>query len=471
MRIAVVGGGISGLAAAYRLRQALPQARLTIFEAAPQWGGVIASRRRQGALCELGPDSLLRKPAALSLIHDLGLDDELRATRPEARRALIVHGQELLPIPEGFYLLAPGRIWPFLRSPLVSVRGKLRMALDLLLPARDPAAPDESLAGFVRRRLGAEALARLAQPLVAGITTADPEQLSVAAVFPQLIAMESRHRSLLMAMRARLHDSPASGARYGLFATLAGGMQRLTDALVASLASTPEVCTLRHSTAVTALECSAAGARRTGNPALPAVRLTTAHGPWQGERVVLALPAHASARLVRGLDGPLADLLDSIPYAPVATVNLAWPRSACLGLPAAAGFVVPAAEGRALLAATFADQKFDGRAAPGQMLVRAFLGGALRPQLVAHSDDELAVIATREVAELLHIAVPPLWSLVARYPQAMPQYTVGHQRRLAAIETRAAAHPPLALLGNGFTGIGIGDLCAAADALSRRWRA
>jgi len=465
MRIAVVGGGISGLAAAYRLRQALPQAQLTLFEASPQWGGVISSRQIQGALCELGPDCLLRKPAALRLIHDLGLDGELLETRPEARRALIVRGQELLPIPEGFYLLAPGRLWPFVRSPLLSPWGKLRMALDLLLPARAPGAPEESLAGFVRRRLGAEALARLAQPLVAGITTADPERLSVAAVFPQLVAMESRHRSLLVAMRARLRDSPASGARYGLFVTLAGGMQRLTDALVASLRATPEVCTLRASTPVTAL------AFPPTSGALPAVRLTTAAGTWHGERVVLALPAHASARLLRDTDAPLADLLETIPYAPVATVNLAWPRAACPPLPQAAGFVVPAIEGRALIAATFADQKFSGRAAPGQMLVRAFLGGALRPQLLAHSDAELTAIATREVAALLKIATPPLWSLVARYPQAMPQYTLGHQQRLGAITASALRHPAVALVGNGFTGIGIGELCAAADALSERWRA
>jgi len=467
MRIAVVGGGISGLAAAYRLRQALPQARLTVFEAGPRWGGVIASRHLHGALCELGPDSLLRKPAALALIHDLGLDGELLETRRGARRALIVQGQELLPIPEGFYLLAPGRLWPFLRSPLLSPLGKLRMALDLLLPARAHDAPDESLAGFVRRRLGAEALERLAQPLVAGITTADPELLSVAAVFPQLVAMESRHRSLLVAMRDRLRESPASGARYGLFITLAGGMQRLTDALVASLALTPAVCTLQASSAITALEFTTPP--RPVHPH-PAVRLTTTHGSWEGDRVVLALPAHASARLLERTDPALAALLASIPYAPVATVNLGWPRSHCPRLPEAAGFVVPAVEGRALIAATFADRKFAGRAAPDQVLVRAFLGGALRPEVLALADDELAAVAAHEVAELLRIAAPPAWSLVARYPQAMPQYTVGHQARLAAIAARAARHAQLALLGNGFTGIGIGELCAAADALCRRWK-
>jgi oxygen-dependent protoporphyrinogen oxidase len=461
MRIAVVGGGISGLSAAYRLLEARPDCDVTLFEQSARLGGVVESRLHQGVLCELGPDSMLRKPALMRLIGDLDLDAEVVETQEPARRALVVRAGRLLPIPEGFYLLAPGRLGPFLRSPLISLRGKLRMALDLVLPARGADAPEESLAQFVVRRLGRECLQRLAQPLVAGITTADPELLSVAAVFPQLVQMERRHRSLLMAMRARSAESPASGARYGLFVSFAGGMSRLVERLGQALDAHPRFH-LQRLRAVTALT-------REPRTATSFV-LQTSQGPWAADRVVLALPAPRLATLVLDLDSALARQLGMIPYASVATVTLAWPRAACSAYPQAAGFVVPAVESRGVIAATFVDRKFAHRAPSDQIVVRAFIGGALDASALDADDQALSQLASRELARLLGIDREPLWSVVARHPSSMPQYTLGHRERVAALQSRLTALPGLALLGNGFDGIGLGDLCAASDRLAEAWR-
>ena len=272
----IIGGGIGGLSAAYRWRERHPDAKITVIEAQDQWGGVTQSADLDACRVELGPDSIIRtKPAALRLIDDLGLSDQVYGTQPTARQSYIAKGRRLIPVPPGLYLLAPGRWWPFITSPLVSWAGKLRMGLDLFLPRRktennppssesapersqESGQPEESLATFVRRRLGKEALDRIAQPMVSGIYTADPEQLSLQATMPQFIEMEREHRSLLLAMRRRAKQQAqamkpqsgggsdgnngsnsageqASGPRYGLFASLKGGLGGMTDALVAQL--------------------------------------------------------------------------------------------------------------------------------------------------------------------------------------------------------------------------------------------
>ncbi len=482
-RIVVVGGGIGGLAVAFRLRRRLPDASITILEASPRWGGLLWSSRETAGratdagawaevsgelLLEHGADAFLRtKPAGMRLVEDLGLSDELVSTRPEARRSLIARGWDLHPVPDGFYLLAPGRWLPFLASPLVSWPGKLRMMIDLVLPRRAADAPDESLAALVRRRLGREALARLAQPLVGGIHTADPELLSVAAAMPQIAEMERAHRSLSLAARARAREAPASGARYGLFASLRGGLGRLIERLVEQL-SLPEAgidagraCELRLGTSVTAIERWAPGAGS-------GFRIMTDQGTIQADIVVVAGPAHVAAALCRPVDASLADELGAIRYHDVATINLAWPRAAIARLPEAAGFVVPAVEGRELIAASFVDRKFAGRVPDGIALIRAFVGGALRPGALAHDDQALVRIAVEELGRWLGIASPPLFARVSRMPRSMPQYDLGHLARVAAIRARERAVPGLALIGNGYDGVGIPDICAQAEAAAVR---
>ena len=462
-RIAVVSGGIGGLATAFRLlerhRAAGTQATITIYEAGARWGGVIASSHENGFTLEHGPDSILRsKPAGLRLITDLGLEADLQPTEENARRSLIARGRRLLPIPEGLYLLAPGKWWPFMCSPLMSWPGKLRMALDLFLPRRDPLLTEESLAEFVRRRLGREALERIAQPLVSGIYTADPEQLSLASTMPQFIEMEQKHRSLLLAMRARARDpqiAAAAGPRYGLFTSLRGGLQRLTDRLVEVLA--PH-CVMKLSTPV-------ALAVRDGGRFY--IKLSDGRHE-EHEQVVLAGPANAMAPIARGLDQVLGYLLATVPYAGVACINLAFRREQLPNLPQAAGFVVPAVEKRTTIACTFADKKYGGRAPNTHVLLRAFVGGALNEAALDRDDATLIEGVLGDLRDLLGLQGKPLFARVHRWPKAMAQFVLGHGDRLKVIRVREGIVPGLALVGNAYEGVGIPDLAAQAEAAADR---
>jgi oxygen-dependent protoporphyrinogen oxidase len=448
----IIGGGVGGLASAFRLRQRDPRARIAVCEAAGRFGGVTGTTMVDGFLGEHGPDSLVRtKPAGMRLVADLGLADEVIGTEPDARAGLIARGRRLLPVPEGLYLMAPGRILPFLRSPLVSWPGKLRMGLDLVIPPRTRPGREESLAGFVRRRLGREALERIAQPLVGGIYTADPERLSVAATMPLFLEAEREHGSLIRAMRARVDAASASGPRYSLFASLRGGLGALVDRLVARLAD----CDLRTGCPVTALV-------RDGDGWVAA----TPHGPVRARRVVLALPAWAAARLLAPIDGILAAELAAVPYAGVATVGLAVPLERLAPLPAAAGFVVPAVERRTVLACTFVHRKYAGRAPAGWAHLRAFVGGALHPDDADLPDDALRAAVRRDLADLAGLQGEPRWLGIHRWPRAMCQPEVGHRERTARIRARAGAIPGLALVGNGYEGVGIPDLAEQAERLT-----
>lgn len=435
----VVGGGIGGLAAAWAARRR--GWRVALLEATPRLGGVIRTAVEDGCVLEHGPDSLLAiKPAALELIAELGLAERVVAIPEAARRSFIVHRGRLEPVPEGLYLLAPGRLAPFLASPLVSWPGKLRMLADLVLPRRRPDAPEESLAAFVRRRLGREALDALAQPLVAGIYTADPERLSLSATMPQFLAMEREHGSLIRALAARRGEG-AAGPRYGLFVSLAGGLGTLVAALAARLAEGAE---LRCGSAARAL-------RRDGAQ----WRVETDAGALTARRALLALPAPAAAALV---EEPLAAALRAIPYAGVAIVHAAFERAP--PLPAGAGFVVPEREQRFIIAATFAHAKYPDRAPPGWALLRAFVGGARHEARALLPDDELAAAVIADLAACLGPLPAPRRVWIQRWPQAMAQYTLGHRERVRRI--RALTPPGLALVGNGYEGVGIPDVIAAA---------
>jgi oxygen-dependent protoporphyrinogen oxidase len=468
-QIIVIGGGIGGLATAYR-RRAIAEARseeveIRLLEAGQRWGGVIRSTTEEGHVLEHGPDSILRtKPAGIQLISDLGLSGEMQETCAGARRSLIARKVRLLPVPEGLYLMAPGRLLPFLRSPIVSWPGKLRMALDLVLPRRDPLASEESLAEFVRRRLGQEALDRIAQPLISGIYTADPEQLSMVSTMPLFLRMEREHRSLILAMRLRSQEAgmaQASGPRYGLFTSLRGGLQTLTDALVAKLstasASGRSRVDMRLGASVTAV------VRNAG-------RMTVAleEEYLDADEVVIAAPAHAAGKMVKTLDPLLSYLLVTIPYAGVLTINLAFQRQQIPQLPEAAGFVVPAIEGRTLIACTLASLKYPERAPADSVLLRAFVGGALHQQHCELSDGEVLAAVMRDLRDLLGIQGEPTMVRIHRWPKAMAQYVLGHAERLQGIRLREKTIPGLALVGNGYEGVGIPDIIAQADQAAER---
>jgi len=472
-RIVIIGGGISGLAAAHRLLEsqaknssANDRQEVILLESSERLGGTVRTHRREGFLLEGGPDSFIsEKPAALELARRLGLEERLIGTNEANRRSFVVRGGRLRPTPEGFQLLAPSRMLPFLTTDIFTWRGKARMALDLLLPRRAGAngSDDESLAAFVRRRFGQEALERMAQPMVGGIYTADPESLSLRATMPRFLDMERRDRSLILSMwknarrsatNAR-HGRAASGARYSLFLSFDEGVQVLTDALAARL---PEE-SVRLRTKVETLEPEALNSdaqRLEGGPRRWIVK-TAGGETFIADAVCIALPAYASARLLRDVDDELADELEAIPYASTATVNLAYKRADIPHPLDGFGFVVPFVERRATLACTFSSVKFAGRAPEGCALLRAFVGGALQPEMFALDEERMTEAVRRDVRDLLGVGAPPLFAHVEKWPRSMAQYHTGHVERLKRIRARLRPFPTLALCGNAYEGAGIPD--------------
>jgi protoporphyrinogen/coproporphyrinogen III oxidase len=448
--VVVIGGGIAGLAAAHHVAELAatrpPSGPLVLLEAGTRLGGTIATERVGGYVIESGADSILtEKPWGLALCRRLGLEDRMIRTRDSERRTFIVHGGRLHPLPEGFMLLAPTSLLPLVRSRLFSWPGKLRMACDLVLPRGRRAGEDESLASFVGRRLGREALERAAQPLVGGIYTADASRLSLAATMPRFLEMEERHRSLIVGMRRQARAAAgASGARWTLFASFVDGMQTLVDALAARL---PEG-TVRLGARVTAL------APVTGR----GWRIELAGGAeLRAARIVVATPSYVAADLLRPLDPSLAGALAAITYASSAIVTLAYDRADVPHPLDGFGFVVPAIERRRLIAGSFSSVKYAGRAPAGKVLLRVFCGGALATDVLSRPDDELTAIAREELATLLGVRAAPELVRVHRHPRAMPQYDVGHLERVRALEAAVARHPGLALAGNAYRGVGVPD--------------
>jgi oxygen-dependent protoporphyrinogen oxidase len=452
--VIVIGGGLTGLTAAYRLVQHTSSGRrpleVVVLEAGDQVGGTIWTEHRDGFTLEGGADSFITsKPWGIDLCRSLGLEGRLIATEQHHRRSFVVRNGRLMPVPEGFVLLVPNRITPLLMSPILSWGGKLRMLLDLALPRGVPVS-DESLATFVRRRLGREALERLVQPLVGGIYTADPNELSIRATLPQFPALERDHRSLILgairqARRERAADRQASGARYGLFVTLDDGMATLPRALAAALPSS----SVRTGSAV----------RRLARP--------EPSGPWrvelldgpplEADAVILATEAHAAARLVDGFDPDLALSLRSIPYASSAIVNIAYRRNQITHPLDGFGVVVPTVERRRILAVSFTSVKFPRRAPSGTALLRVFVGGATQPELFDLDDDATITMVREELETLLGAWGEPMLAEVARHARGMPQYTLGHLDRVAQIRAQVGRHQRLALAGNAFEGVGVPD--------------
>ena len=449
-RVIVIGGGLTGLAAAHRLVARSSALRrpleVRLLEAKDRLGGAIWTEHRDGYLLEGGADSFItNKPWGVELCREIGLGDQLIGTDTARRRSFVVRSGRLQPVPEGFVMMAPSRLMPILTSPILSWRGKLRILLERFVPRKTDDA-DESLGAFAKRRLGREALDRLVQPLVGGIFTADPNDLSLAATLPQFAAMERDHGSLIRAARRQNRaERQGSGARYGLFASLRDGMDTLPRTLAAALPS---------------------GVVATNSPVRRIVRPDPS-GPWRVEllegppleasAVLLATEAHASARLVDGFDPELALQLRSIPYASSIVANVAYRRDAISHPLDGFGAVVPQIERRSILAVSFSSVKFAGRAPADSVLLRVFVGGATQPDLFELDDHELGVLVRRELADLLGASGDPLFMDVARHHRSMPQYTMGHLERVAALRVRQSNHPRLGLAGNAFGGVGIPD--------------
>lgn len=461
--VVVIGGGITGLAAAYRLierRGDNPRGfDVKLLEATARLGGVIQTEHRDGFVLERGPDSFIsEKPEATELVKRLGLTPHLIETNKAHRRSFIVRNGKLCPVPEGFQLLAPSRLWPFVTSDIFSWRGKARMAMDLLLPRGNTNGhADESLAHFVRRRLGHEALERMAQPMIGGIYTADPEQLSLRATMPRFLEMESKDRSVILAMwkRARLQTKvetgSTSGARYSLFLSLDDGMQMLVERLAAKLPAT----TIQLNSPVESLSYSQSSAQW---------RVQVNRGDSiNADAILLAIPAYPAAQLLRESDVKLADELQGIEYASTATVNLAYKREDIPHALDGFGFVVPFLEKRTIIACTFSSVKFPNRAPEGRCLLRAFVGGALQPEMFALDEREIINRVRTDLCELLGIEKPPLFTELTKWPNSMPQYHIGHLERVKRIKERLNSLPGLTLAGNAYAGPGIPDCIRSGE--------
>jgi oxygen-dependent protoporphyrinogen oxidase len=431
-------------------REEKPSIQITLLESSSRLGGVIQTTKEEGFLFEEGPDSfLLDQPWANDLCERLGLEDHILRTQTENRRSFVLRQGCLHPIPDGFFLLAPARIRPFVKTSIFSWPGKARMMLDLILP-RKKSTEDESLASFVTRRLGKEALVRMAQPLVGGIYTADPEKLSMKAVLPRLLKMEEDYGSILLGMRreAKLTNRQGSapgGARYSLFVSLRDGMKTLVDTLAERLPKE----SLRFEAFVTQVEHT---------PSSGTWRVGIKNGPsLEFDAVVLALPSWEASRLLEGFCSSLAKELGSVPYASSAVVNLAYHRKDIPHPLDGFGFVVPSAEKRSMIACSFSSVKFAARAPSNSALLRAFVGGALQPELVELDNDTLERCVRQDLQEILGIRNRPRRVLITRHHRSMPQYEVGHLSLVERIEKRLQPFPGLALTGNAYHGIGIPD--------------
>src|SRR5579863_2085660 len=405
-RVAVIGGGFSGLAAANRLAELCTRddrpLELVLYEAGARLGGVVETRTMMGDYrVELGADSFItNKPWAVDLCRRLGIADRLISTDARYRRSLVLRHGKPLPVPDGFQLLSPVDVGAVLRSRIFSWPGKLRMAMEYLVP-RSSSEVDESLAHFVRRRFGSEALERLVQPLVGGIYTSDPEKLSLKATLPRFLEMEREHRSLIRALKRQKaigcsDDPTASGARYGLFATPAGGISELVEALNGKVAS---AATVRLDTEVERIVPHAVG--RGFTLELPAGMQA------QFDAVIIALPAFRAAQLMEGFAARAAVALDSIEYASTAIV-VSGHKLADIQHPLDAfGLVVPAIEKRKILAVSFTSRKFPGRAPDGCVQLRTFVGGAMQPELLNQSDDDIKLLVQRELEEIFGVTWRP----------------------------------------------------------------
>jgi oxygen-dependent protoporphyrinogen oxidase len=453
-RITVVGGGIAGLAAAHRALELAKEKRVALevllLEAGQRSGGTISTTRTDGFLLEGGPDGFItEKPWAIELCRRLNLTPRLISTRATHRTVYVVHRGRLEPLPEGFFLLAPTRLWPVIRAPIFSWRGKARMALEPVIPRRRVDG-DESLASFVRRRFGNEVLDRVAQPLAGGIYGADPNALSLAATFPRFVRMEREAGSVVRAIRREQRSrsslsKPESGARYSLFVTFQAGMQELADSLVSRM---PE------------------GAVRLGKKIVE-IRFDQTSRKWaaitrEGEDlecdgIVLATPAPVSGEIISRIAPKLSHELKAIPYASTATVNLGYRRSDISHPLDAFGFIAPAVEKRSIMACTFSSVKYEGRAPEGYVLLRAFVGGMLQASELERPDEDMEAVVRRDLADLLGVTGPPLFCRIQRHPHSMPQYRVGHLELVESIDGLVSDLPGLALAGSAYRGVGIPD--------------
>ncbi len=453
--VAIIGGGISGLSTAYYLAKAGRAA--TIIESRPRLGGVIQTEHVEGCTIEAGPDSFLSaKPAALELIRELGLADEVIGSNDHLRKTYVRRNGRLVPLPDGLMMMVPTKIMPLVTTGLIGWGTKVRMGMELLR-APKPKPGDESVAQFIEEHYGAEAVDYLAEPLLSGIYGGDPRALSVTSVLPTFVHLANKYGSLtrgVLAQRAKAkHHHHGNSAP--LFRTLKAGLGQMIGAIEASITGKIQVRQAR----VEALERADAGFR---------LRLD---GDWMdAAHVVLACEAHNAAVLLGSIDGRLAELLGMVPYSSSMTVALGFEAADFQQPPDGFGFLVPKKERRRVVACTWVGTKFPYRVPAGKIVARCFLGGMEDAGVLGESDDYILGEVRRELREIAGVTAPHRFSRIFRWPRSMAQYTVGHPQRLAEVESRISAVDGLHLAGNAYKGIGIPDCIrmgrAAAEKIS-----
>jgi len=452
-KIAILGGGIAGLTATYYLereRRKDPSVSWMLFEAGTDLGGVIRTEHIDGFHIEQGPDSFLTaKTSASELAQELGIAGELRPSLDAETRTWVLVDGKLVPMPEGMMMMVPSKIWPVITSPLFSPQTKLRMALEYMLPPEPlEEGVDESVASFVERHFGKEVLDRIAAPLLAGIFGGDASNLSVRAVLPQMVEMEKKHSSLAYAaIHQRKKNKGNKDA--ALFTTFRGGMQQLTDALVAELGA----ASIERNAPVHEV-----------HRYYDQWRVVTADGRYEMfHHVICALPGHIARHVLKFAEPELQNELIAVPYSSSMTVALAYEKAKLPSLPAGYGFLVPRSEGKRMMACTNVGQKFADRVPDGGVLLRVFFTDGLES-----SDADAEILARKELHEILGITAAPKFTRIQRWDHAMPQYTVGHPDRLKRIRNLMAQHDGLHVVGAAYEGVGIPDCIRGAKETALR---
>jgi oxygen-dependent protoporphyrinogen oxidase len=456
IRVAIIGGGISGLAAAFALEEPRRTGAVgyTLYESSPHLGGVLRTEHIEGCIVEAGPDSFLtEKPWASDLCRTLGLGDQLIGSNDADRKTYILVRRRLIPMPDGLMFMVPTKILPTGFSPLFSWGTKLHIARELFHP-RTTSTSDESVASFVERHYGKEMVDRLADPLLSGVYGGEAASLSVRAVLPRFADMERAHGSLGRAMLAarkkvrRIANKPAP-----LFTSLKNGMQQLIEALVAQL----DQPSLLSGNPVHSIHPEAGG--------------WTVSAGWKSDHfdaVILAVPTHAAAQLLAASSSDLSAELAAIGYSSSITVGLGYDRGVRQSLPPGFGFLVPRSEGKRMLAATFVHNKFPHRAPADRALLRCFFAGSTAESIWQLSDEAVVAVVRNELEQILGLRAAPLFARVYKWKSAMAQYGVGHLERLDRIERLRQQLPKLALAGNGYRGIGVPDCIRSGQDAARQ---
>ncbi|MBI2820393.1 MAG: protoporphyrinogen oxidase [Acidobacteria bacterium] len=456
--IVIVGGGISGLAAAYFLEKQAEQATVDVsirlLEGDRRLGGVIRTERCGEFLLEAGPDSFLAlKPAAIELCRELNLEGELIGSNDERRKTFVLQGGKLRELPDGLMFVVPTRVWPVFRGDLLSLVGKLRLALAPFLPPIEREAADRTVSEFVSKRFGSEVLERLAEPLLAAVYGAEVDTLSASAVLPQLVAIEEKYGNLWRGVsHARAQMKAHVGSKSGgqpLFMTLRNGLGEMVESLQK---------TLQRTEVVTGSEVRAIG--RDGQR----YRVEHTGGSEMASAVIVATPAHVTSKLLQSLDSGLASQLGRIRYHSSVIVALGYERRSFGRELKGFGFVVPRTEAKCLTACTWVSTKFPFRSGPEGVLLRCFLGGSRNRGLLERTDEKIVSDTLRELDEIMQLRATPEFVRVYRWENRMPQYDVGHLSRLEMMASSLRSYPGLCLAGNGYRGIGIPDCIQSGSA-------